>query len=70
MLRFLIILTICLSSFNAKADNSKLYERLDSVIANRAEYEANKEKRLHEIEFGINYVTQVSDLELAIKFIA
>ena len=61
MLRFLIILTICLSSFNAKADNSKLYERLDSVIANRAEYEANKEKRLHEIEFGINYVSNATD---------
>ena len=61
MLRFLIILTICLSSFNAKADNSKLYERLDSVIANRAEYEANKEKRLHDIEFGINYVSNATD---------
>ena len=61
MLRFLIILTICLSSLNAKAQNSKLYERLDSVIANRAEYEANKEKRLHDIKIGINYVSNATD---------
>lgn len=61
MIKFLIILTICLSSLNAKAQNSKLYERLDSVIANRAEYEANKEKRLHDIKIGINYVSNATD---------
>ena len=58
---FILTITFCLSFLNAEADNSKLYERLDSVIANRAEYEANKEKRLHDIKIGINYVNNATD---------
>ena len=46
----ILTITICLSIISARADNTKLYERLDSVIANRAEYEAKKEKRLHDIK--------------------
>ena len=61
-MRILILtITFCLSILSVNADNSKLYERLDSVIANRAEYEANKEKRLHNIKFGINYVSNATD---------
>lgn len=40
----ILTITICLSTISARADNTKLYERLDSVIANRAEYEAKKKK--------------------------
>lgn len=58
---FILTITFCLSFLNAEADNSKLYERLDSVIANRAEYNANKEKRLHDIKIGINYVNNATD---------
>lgn len=58
---FILTITFCLSFLNAEADNSKLYERLDSVIANRAEYKANKEKRLHDIKIGINYVNNATD---------
>ena len=61
-MRILILtITFCLSILSVNADNNKLYERLDSVIANRAEYEANKEKRLHNIKFGINYVSNATD---------
>lgn len=57
----ILTITFCLSILSVNADNNKLYERLDSVIANRAEYEANKEKRLHNIKFGINYVSNATD---------
>ena len=54
-------ITICLSTISARADNTQLYKRLDSVIANRAEYEAKKEKRLHDIKNAINYVNNATD---------
>ena len=57
----ILTITICLSTISARADNTKLYERLDSVIANRAEYEAKKEKRLHDIKNAINYVNNTTD---------
>ena len=57
----ILTITICLSTISARADNTKLYERLDSVIANRAEYEAKKEKRLHDIKNAINYVNNATD---------
>lgn len=61
-MRILILtITFCLSILSVNADNSKLYERLDSVIANRAEYEAKKEKRLHDIKLGINYVNNATN---------
>ena len=61
-MRILILtITFCLSILSVNADNSKLYERLDSVIANRAEYEDKKEKRLHNIKFGINYVSNATN---------
>lgn len=61
-MRILILtITICLSIISARADNTKLYERLDSVIANRAEYEAQKEKKIHDIKIGINYVNNATD---------
>ena len=61
-MRILILtITFCLSILSVNADNSKLYERLDSVIANRAEYEDKKEKRLHDIKLGINYVNNATN---------
>ena len=57
----ILTITICLSTISARADNTKLYKRLDSVIANRAEYEAKKEKRLHDIKNAINYVNNATD---------
>lgn len=61
MQKLILTITICLSIISARADNTKLYERLDSVIANRAEYEAKKEKRLHDIKNAINYVNNATD---------
>ena len=57
----ILTITICLSTISARADNTKLYKRLDSVIANRAEYEAKKGKRLHDIKNAINYVNNSTD---------
>ena len=57
----ILTITICLSTISARADNTKLYKRLDSVIANRAEYEAKKEKRLHDIKNAIYYVNNATD---------
>lgn len=57
-MRILILtITICLSIINARADNNKLYERLDSVIAHSADYDVIKEKRLKDIKLGAKFVT-------------
>lgn len=61
-MRILILtITICLSLINARADNKKLYERLDSVIAHSADYDVIKEKRLKDIKLGAKYVTNPAD---------
>ena len=61
-MRILILtITICLSIINARADNNKLYERLDSVIAHSADYDVIKEKRLKDIELGAKFVTAATD---------
>lgn len=39
------------------ADNDELYERLDSVIAHRADYYAQKDKKIEQIKLGSAYVT-------------
>lgn len=39
------------------ADNEELYERLDSVIAHRADYYAQKDKKIEQIKLGSAYVT-------------
>lgn len=54
-------ITICLSIINARADNNKLYERLDSVIAHSADYDVIKEKRLKDIKLGAKFVTTATD---------
>ena len=54
-------ITICLSIINARADNNKLYERLDSVIAHSADYDVIKEKRLKDIKLGAKFVTATTD---------
>ena len=61
-MRILILtITICLSLINARADNNKLYERLDSVIAHSADYDVIKEKRLTDIKLGAKFVTAATD---------
>ena len=61
-MRILILtITICLSIINARADNNKLYERLDSVIAHSADYYVIKEKRLKDIKLGAKFVTAATD---------
>ena len=61
-MRILILtITICLSIINARADNNKLYERLDSAIAHSADYDVIKEKRLKDIKLGAKFVTAATD---------
>lgn len=61
-MRILILtIAICLSIINARADNNKLYERLDSVIAHSADYDVIKEKRLKDIKLGAKFVTAATD---------
>ena len=57
----ILTITICLSIINARADNNKLYERLDSVIAHSADYDIIKEKRLKDIKLGAKFVTAATD---------
>lgn len=57
----ILTITICLSIINARADNKKLYERLDSVIAHSADYDVIKEKRLKDIKLGAKFVTAATD---------
>ena len=61
MRTLILTITICLSIINAHADNNKLYERLDSVIAHSADYDAIKEKRLKDIKLGAKFVTAATD---------
>ena len=61
MRTLILTITICLSIINARADNKKLYERLDSVIAHSADYDVIKEKRLKDIKLGAKFVTNAAD---------
>ena len=61
MRTLILTITICLSIINARADNNKLYKRLDSVIAHSADYDVIKEKRLKEIKLGAKFVTAATD---------
>ena len=61
MRTLILTITICLSIINARADNKKLYERLDSVIAHSADYDVIKEKRLKDIKLGAKFVTAATD---------
>ncbi len=54
-------ITIWLSIINARADNKKLYERIDSVIAHSADYDVIKEQRLKHIKLGAKFVTAATD---------
>ena len=59
MRQFILLIAIC-SALWAQADNKKLYQQLDSVIAHRAEYYARKDKELHDIKLGATYVTDAA----------
>ena len=61
MRTFILTITISLSLINARAENNKLYERLDSVIAHSADYDVIKEKRLKDIKLGAKFVTAATD---------
>ena len=61
-MRLLIILiAICFSAFRAQADNKKLYQQLDSVIAHRADYHALKDKELQNVKLSTTYVTDAEE---------
>ncbi len=61
MRTLILTITISLSLINARADNNKLYERLDSVIAHSADYDVIKEKRLEDIKLGAKLVIAATD---------
>ena len=61
MRTLILTIPISLSLINARADNNKLYERLDSVIAHSADYDVIKEKRLKDIKLGAKFVTAATD---------
>ena len=61
MRTLILTITICLSIINVYADNKKLYERLDSVIAHSTDYDVVKEKRLKDIKLGAKFVTTATD---------
>ena len=61
MRTLILTITRSLSLINARADNNKLYERLDSVIAHSADYDVIKEKRLKDIKLGAKFVIAATD---------
>ena len=61
MRTLILTITISLSLINARADNNKLYERLDSVIAHSADYDVIKVKRLKDIKLGAKFVIAATD---------
>ena len=61
MRTLILTITICLSIINVYADNKKLYERLDSVIAHSADYDVIKENRLKDIKLGAKFVIAATD---------
>ena len=56
-----ILISICFSAFRAQADNKKLYQQLDSVIAHRADYHALKDKELQNVKLSATYVTDAEE---------
>lgn len=56
-----ILISICFSAFHAQADNKKLYQQLDSVIAHRADYHALKYKELQNVKLSATYVTDAEE---------
>ena len=56
-----ILIAICFSAFHAQADNKKLYQQLDSVIAHRADYHALKDKELQNVKLSATYVTDAEE---------
>lgn len=50
-------MAFCAQTLCLHADNDELYERLDSVIAHRADYYAQKDKKIEQIKLGSAYVT-------------
>lgn len=52
-----LVITFCAQTLCLHADNEELYERLDSVIAHRADYYAQKDKNIEQIKLGSAYVT-------------
>lgn len=50
-------MAFCVQTLCLHADNDELYERLDSVIAHRKDYYAQKDKKIEQIKLGSAYVT-------------
>lgn len=53
----ILVVTFCAQTLCLHAGNEELYERLDSVIAHRADYYAQKDKKIEQIKLGSAYVT-------------
>lgn len=53
----ILVITFCAQTLCLHAGNDELYERLDSVIAHRADYYAQKDKEIEQIKLGSAYVT-------------
>ena len=54
-------IAFCLQTLSLQANNEELYERLDSVIAHQADYDALKEQKIQNIKLGSAYVTDKKD---------
>ena len=54
------LILLCMVSISAHADNEALYERLDSVVANRAAYTKKKEVYIDKIKKAIPHTTNTN----------
>lgn len=54
------LILLCMVSLSAHADNAALYERLDSVVANRAAYTKKKEVYIDKIKKAIPHTTNTN----------
>lgn len=54
------LILLCMVSLSAHADNEALYERLDSVVANRAAYTKKKEVYIDKIKKAIPHTTNTN----------
>lgn len=54
------LILLCMVSVSAHADNEALYERLDSVVANRAAYTKKKEVYIDKIKKAIPHTTNTN----------
>ena len=61
MRKIIGLILLCMTVLSASADNQALYERLDSVVANRASYSKKKELYIANMKKAIQGTTVVSE---------